>query len=336
MQDILEEIVVHKRLEVERFKAVLSEREIHRLVEPLLEFSVASMSQALTSSDTGIIAEFKRKSPSKGWIKEEGRADIIPLSYQQNGAAALSILTDEKYFGGSDEFIKTARRAGVKVPILYKNFIIDEYQLFQARLCGASAVLLIAADLTKQECQVLMRIAHELGMEVLLEMHSEAELEYAEQEPDMCGINNRNLGSFVTDVQNSFRLAELLPKDAVKVSESGISNPATVRALRAAGFRGFLIGENFMKAADPGKALNDFCIGLSRTATDSRHDDASNNIGIGLSRTATDSRHDDASNNIGIGLTRTATDSRHDDALNNIGIGLSRTATDCKHDKTSI
>ena len=258
MQDILQEIVAHKRIEVERFKAELSEKEIHRRVEPLLDFRVSSMSRALKDSDSGIIAEFKRKSPSKGWIKEEGRADIIPLSYQLNGASALSILTDEQYFGGNDEFIKTARQSGVNIPILYKNFVIDEYQLFQARLCGASAVLLIAADLKKQECKTLLGTAHELGLEVLLEMHSEAELEYAELEPDMCGINNRNLGSFVTDVQNSFRLAELLPKDAVKVSESGISNPDTVRTLRAAGFRGFLIGENFMKTADPGDALKEF------------------------------------------------------------------------------
>ena len=258
MQDILSEIVANKRLEVERFKAELSEREIHRCVEPILDFSVASMKAALTASDSGIIAEFKRRSPSKGWIKEEGQPDIIPLSYQQNGASALSILTDEKYFGGNDEFIKTARHSGVNIPILYKNFVIDEYQLFQARLCGASAVLLIAADLTLQECRMLMNSAHELGLEVLLEMHSEQELDYAALEPDMCGINNRNLGSFVTDVQNSFRLAELLPKDAVKVSESGISNPDTVRALRQAGFQGFLIGENFMKTADPGAALQEF------------------------------------------------------------------------------
>ena len=258
MADILEEIVAHKRLEVERFKQELSEREIHRQVERLLDFGVPSMSQALTASESGIIAEFKRKSPSKGWIKEEGKAEEIPLSYQQNGAAALSILTDEHYFGGSDDFIRTARHAGVHIPILYKNFIIDEYQLFQARLCGASAALLIAADLSKQDCKSLLSTAHELGLEVLLEMHSEPELEYAELEPDMCGINNRNLGSFVTDVQNSFRLAALLPKDAVKVSESGISNPDTVRALRLAGFRGFLIGENFMKTTDPGQALNDF------------------------------------------------------------------------------
>lgn len=258
MRDILEEIVAYKRLEVECFKAQLSEHEIHRQVEPLLATGVPSMSQALTSSDSGIIAEFKRKSPSKGWIKEEGRADVIPLSYQQNGAAALSILTDEKYFGGCDDFIHTARTSGVTIPVLYKNFVVDEYQLFQARLCGASAVLLIAADLKKAECKALLRTAHELGLEVLLEMHSEPELEYAELEPDMCGINNRNLGSFVTDVQNSFRLAELLPKDAVKVSESGISNPDTVRALRTVGFRGFLIGENFMKTTDPGLSLAEF------------------------------------------------------------------------------
>lgn len=261
--DILEEIVANKRVEVERFKLELSEREIHRRVEPLLDFSVASMSQALTTSDSGVIAEFKRKSPSKGWIKEDGRADIIPLSYQQNGASALSILADEQYFGGSDEFIKIARHSGVTIPILYKNFVIDEYQLFQARLCGASAVLLIAADLSMQQCSALLKTAHELGMEVLLEMHSEPELEYAALGPDMCGINNRNLGSFVTDVENSFRLAELLPKDAVKVSESGISNPDTVRALRQAGFRGFLIGENFMKTADPGQALGDFITQLT-------------------------------------------------------------------------
>jgi len=256
--DILQEIVAHKRIEVERFKQQLSEQEIHRRVEAILDFSVPSMSKALTASESGIIAEFKRRSPSKGWIKEEGKADEIPLSYQEHGAAALSILTDEQYFGGKDDFIRIARHAGVHIPILYKNFIIDEYQLFQARLCGASAVLLIAADLSKEECRSLLSTAHGLGLEVLLEMHSEEELEYAEMEPDMCGINNRNLGTFITDVQNSFRLAELLPKDSVKVSESGISNPDTVKALRLAGFRGFLIGETFMKTSDPGKALKDF------------------------------------------------------------------------------
>lgn len=239
--DILQEIVAHKHLELERLCA-----------------KKPSLREALLQSNTGIIAEFKRRSPSKGWIKEEGRADIIPLSYQQNGAAALSILTDEHYFGGSDDFIRQARLSGVTLPILYKNFVINEAQLYAAALCGASAVLLIAACLSKQECKQLMDKAHALGLEVLIEMHSEAELEYAELEPDVCGINNRNLGSFVTDVENSFRLAELLPKDAVKVSESGISNPEMVKTLRSAGFRGFLIGENFMKTSDPGKSLNEF------------------------------------------------------------------------------
>lgn len=243
--DILQEIVAHKQLELERLCA-----------------KKPSLREALLQSPSGIIAEFKRRSPSKGWIKEDGRADIIPMSYQQNGAAALSILTDEHYFGGCDDFIRQARQSGVTLPILYKNFVINEAQLYAAALCGASAVLLIAACLSKQECKQLMDKAHALGMEVLLEMHSESELEYAELEPDVCGINNRNLGSFVTDVENSFRLAELLPKEAVKVSESGISNPETVKKLRSAGFRGFLIGENFMKTADPGQALNKFILQL--------------------------------------------------------------------------
>ena len=257
--DILDEITAHKRLEVAALKREVPLSALQARVELLLAGpKPVSMASALLASPSGIIAEFKRKSPSKGWIKEEGKADIIPLSYQQNGAAALSILTDQKYFGGCDDFIRVARYSGVNIPILYKNFVIDEYQLFQARLCGASAVLLIAADLSIGECKSLLNTAHELGMEVLLEMHSQTELDYAALEPDMCGINNRNLGSFVTDVENSFRLAELLPRDAVKVSESGISNPETVKALRLAGFRGFLIGENFMKTADPGKALNEF------------------------------------------------------------------------------
>lgn len=239
--DILQKIIATKREEL-----------------ALLKSKKPSLRQALLDSETGIIAEFKRRSPSKGWIKEDGQADTIPLNYQMNGAAALSILTDEQYFGGSDDFIRIARQSGVTLPILYKNFVIDEAQLYAAALCGASAVLLIAACLSMQQCSVLLNKAHELGLEVLLEMHSEAELEYAALGPDLCGINNRNLGSFVTDVENSFRLAELLPKDAVKVSESGISNPDTVKALRQAGFNGFLIGENFMKTANPGLALHDF------------------------------------------------------------------------------
>lgn len=260
--DILEEIVAHKRVEVGQFKQLVPPQQLYREVEQLIAAEEGlvrpSMRRALLDSPHGIIAEFKRRSPSKGWIKEEGRADIIPLSYQQHGAAALSILTDTAYFGGADDFIRTARKSGVTVPIIYKNFVIDEYQLFQARRCGASAVLLIAADLSLKECRTLLTTAHELGLEVLLEMHGEEELAYADLEPDMYGINNRNLGSFITDVQNSFRMAARLPQDGCKVSESGISHPDTVKALRLAGFNGFLIGENFMKTEEPGPALAAF------------------------------------------------------------------------------
>lgn len=239
--DILEEIIITKQQELERMRQ-----------------KKVSIREALLASPTGIIAEFKRRSPSKGWIKEEGKACEIPLSYQQNGAAALSILTDKQYFGGHDRFIMEARQAGVTIPVLYKNFVIDEMQLYEALLCGASAVLLIAACLSVQQCSALLEKAHELGLEVLLEMHDERELEYAELNPDLCGINNRHLGSFITDVETSYRLAEKLPREAVKVSESGISNPQTVRELREAGFRGFLIGETFMREPQPGQALKEF------------------------------------------------------------------------------
>lgn len=269
MADILEEIVAHKKMEIEQRKRFIQPRQMITLTEQKMQedggkVMGGSMKQALMSSDTGIIAEFKRKSPSKGWIKEAGKASIIPLSYQQNGASALSILTDIDYFGGYDEYIQEARHVGVSIPILYKNFVIEEYQLLQARYCGASAVLLIAACLSKEECKGLMNMAHQLGMEVLLEMHNERDFEYAELEPDMYGINNRNLGTFVTDVENSFRLAEKLPKDVCRVSESGISNPMIVKRLREeASFRGFLMGEQFMKQENPGQALAEFIAQLS-------------------------------------------------------------------------
>lgn len=256
--DILDEITAHKRLEVAALKREVPLSVLQGRVESVLGLQQPSMAAALVASPSGIIAEFKRRSPSKGWIKEAGDAAVIPLGYQRNGAAALSILADSKYFGGRPEFIVKARESGVTLPILFKEFVVDEYQLYLARLSGASAVLLIAAELGKEECRRLICVAHSLGLEVLLEMHSEPELEYAELEPDMCGINNRNLGTFVTDVENSFRLAERLPAEAVKVSESGIGKPETLAALRQYGFRGFLIGEHFMKEPDPGAALGEF------------------------------------------------------------------------------
>ncbi len=258
MADILEEIVAYKKNEVEQFKKELHQIYLEGRVEILQNALIPSMKNALMKSDTGIIAEFKRKSPSKGWINEAATADKVPISYQENGAAAISILTDSHYFGGSNVYVRTAIASKVRIPVLYKNFIVDEYQIYQAKICGASAILLIAACLTKEQCRQFIAKAHELELEVLLEMHNEEETEYAELEPDMYGINNRNLGTFETDVNNSFQLIERLPAEGVKVSESGISDPDTIRQLRACGYKGFLIGETFMKEADPGLALKNF------------------------------------------------------------------------------
>ena len=265
MNDILEEIVAHKRKELKELKRILP---LHDLAEKVEEYlandkrQTLSMRHSLAESDSGIIAEFKRRSPSKGWIKEDGEPTVIPPSYAENGAAALSILTDEKFFGGKLKFIQQARPLVPHSPILRKDFIIDEYQLLQARQIGVDAVLLIAACLSKQKCKELARKAHALGLETLLEVHSEPELEYVGDNIDMVGVNNRNLGTFHTDVQNSYRLSNLLPKDYLLVSESGISNPLTVRELRQAGFRGFLIGETFMKMPNPGLALKEFIEGI--------------------------------------------------------------------------
>ncbi|MBO5251165.1 MAG: indole-3-glycerol phosphate synthase TrpC [Bacteroidaceae bacterium] len=259
MKDILDEIVANKRMEVARQKEAVSLKQLIDLCD--LSVPTLSMKEALEVSATGIIAEFKRRSPSKGWIKENGDAHIIPSNYEQAGASALSILTDETFFGGSLKDIRIARPL-VKLPILRKDFIIDEYQLYQAKAVGANAVLLIAACLTIGECKALATKAHDLGLEVLLEVHQEKELEYIGLHTDMVGVNNRNLGTFHTDVDNSFRMAELLPKDMLKVSESGISQASTIKALREVGFRGFLIGETFMKTEEPDKALRELINGV--------------------------------------------------------------------------
>lgn len=263
MKDILSEIIAHKQVEIGLQKQTVSPEQLQEQAEAILRENTAqrrSMKQALAASSTGIISEFKRRSPSKGWINEAARAEEIPASYEAAGAAALSILTDEKFFGGTLRDIRTARPL-VNIPILRKDFIIDEYQLLQACIVGADAVLLIAACLSPEQCSALTTQAHELGLEVLLEIHSPSELSYINKEVDMVGVNNRNLGSFVTDVENSFRIAGQLceathgPASPLLVSESGISDPETICRLRAAGFRGFLIGETFMKTAAPGEAL---------------------------------------------------------------------------------
>ena len=215
------------------------------------------MKQALAAPPHGIIAEFKRHSPSKGWIHQEADSAVIPPAYEKAGAAALSILTDTPFFKGSLKDIRTARPL-VQLPILRKDFIISPYQIYQAKAVQADAILLIAAALTPAECRTLAHTAHELHLEVLMEIHHERELDCLNEDVDMVGVNNRNLGTFHTDPGNSFRLASLLPHDVLKVSESGLSSPALLRELRDAGFRGFLIGETFMRTYNPGRALSDF------------------------------------------------------------------------------
>lgn len=261
MKDILSEIIARKRVELDLQKQTIAIGQLSEGIGDALP--TRSMKQAIASSATGIIAEFKRRSPSKGWIKETARTEEIIPGYTAAGASALSILTDKDFFGGTLRDIRTARSL-TSLPILRKDFIIDEYQLYQARIVGADAVLLIAAALEQAQCRALADKAHELGLEVLLEIHSADELPYIYKGIDMVGINNRNLGSFHTDVANSFRLAELLPKDTVLVSESGISKPETLSELRRAGFRGFLMGETFMKTEDPADTLKEFIVKVNQ------------------------------------------------------------------------
>lgn len=258
MADILETIVANKRKEVARQKQAVNLQTLIALGGDRLERPTFSMRQFLASSATGIIAEFKRKSPSKGWLHPGARVqDVLPF-YAEGGASACSILTDGDFFGGSLSDLQQARRL-VNIPLLRKDFIVDPYQLYQARVMGADAVLLIAACLSKEECAQLAATAHSLQLEVLLEVHSAEELDHVNADIDMLGVNNRHLGTFNTDVKHSFTLIDQLKGYApLLVSESGISQAETVKQLRAAGFRGFLIGETFMKTAQPGETLRNF------------------------------------------------------------------------------
>lgn len=216
-----------------------------------------SMSKALIASPTGIIAEFKRRSPSKGEIHPQAAVDQVVGGYEAAGAAACSILTDTRYFGGSLSDLAAARRI-TSLPLLRKEFIVDERQVFEARLYGADAVLLIAAVLTAAEIERLTRAAHSVGLEVLLEIHSRDELDKVSDKVDMVGVNNRDLTDFSVDVDGSAQMAALLPEAAVKVAESGLTAMSQIEQLRQVGYNGFLIGERFMRAADPGLALKRF------------------------------------------------------------------------------
>ena len=264
MKDILQTIVAYKREEIRQRKEAMPLPALRERVETQEERKSYSMRQALETSPTGIIAEFKRKSPSKGWLHPDAKVDEVLPAYAKNGASACSILTDAPFFGGTPADLREARRQ-VDLPLLRKDFLLDEYQLYEARLFGADAVLLIASILSPAECRSLAEKAHALGLETLLEIHREEELAYLNPEIDMLGVNNRNLGTFHTDIANAKGIIPAIHSylDRVRltplvIAESGIREPSSVKQLRDIGYRGFLIGETFMKEESPGVALGKF------------------------------------------------------------------------------
>jgi len=252
--NILEEIAAKKLLEVKELK---TKGFKHLEQTEFFKRECYSMKENLLKSQSGIISEFKRKSPSKGWIKENADPKIITKGYQEAGASAISCLTNLEYFGGSEKDLLQVRET-VEIPILRKEFVVDEYQILQAKSIGADAILLISAILSKQQMKDYAHLAKELGLETLMEIHSKEELDSLTDEITMVGINNRDLRNFTVNVENGINLLQYIPNQFVKISESGISNPITVRKLREAGFNGFLIGENFMKTDNPGEALQEF------------------------------------------------------------------------------
>lgn len=256
--NILDTIVAHKVKEVAARRKAVPFSELER--RSLFQQPVISMKKHLMADNaTGIIAEFKRKSPSKGVINSSVRADDTTLAYVQAGASALSVLTDQDFFGGSDEDFLSARRVNMTTPVLRKDFVIDEYQLMEAKSLGADVILLIAACVDPIQVQVLTKQAHTLGLEVLLEVHNEEELlQNLNSDVDLMGINNRNLKTFDVNIEISKRLFSMLPKHVVKVSESGIDTVDAILQLRDVGFRGFLMGQKFMEQPDPGLACRNF------------------------------------------------------------------------------
>lgn len=253
--NILDKIVAHKKEEVEVRKLMMAEAEL----KDSFYFNRPCLSlqqNLLAENATGIIAEFKRKSPSKGFIQQGADALTVTQAYTQYGASGLSILTDHEFFGGNNEDLIVARINNI--PILRKDFVIDPYQLVEAKAIGADVVLLIAACLTAGEVKELSAHAKELGLEVLLELHEEKELGHICDEVGMVGINNRDLKTFKVDIQRSVSLSKLIPAGKITIAESGISDAATIKLFREAGYKGFLIGENFMKEANPGKAFEQF------------------------------------------------------------------------------
>lgn len=255
--DILSEIVAHKRKQValrkEKYPVKILEQSAHFERQPI---SLKADIQMQDSS--GVIAEIKRKSPSKGIINKNVSVAEIASGYEQAGASGISVLTDDAYFGGSTEDFEAARAIS-QCPLLRKDFMIDEYQIIEAKSMGADVILLIAAVLSKNEVEAMATLAKTLEMEVLLEVHNIAELQASlTDKVDLLGVNNRNLKTFTTDIQTSKDIAPDIPDDFVKVAESGLHSPDVVNELKRFGFEGFLIGESFMKEEEPAKAAREF------------------------------------------------------------------------------
>ncbi len=257
MATILDEILAHKRTEVAERRTSRSRRElIARSADlPPVRGFAAAMKAAVTAGGDAVIAEVKKASPSKGVIRPDFHPDQIARSYAEAGATCLSVLTDEKYFQGSDVYLSRIRSA-VDLPLLRKDFIVDDYQIPESRLIGADCILLIVAALDPSQLRDYYEAAGETGLDVLIEVHDESELETAlALSPALIGINNRNLKTFETSLDNTFRLLPLIPDDVLVVTESGIHTREHVQAMHDQGVHAFLVGEAFMKAKDPGEAL---------------------------------------------------------------------------------
>ena len=253
--NILDKIISHKREEVEVRKATVPENELMQTKYFAVE-CLSLKESLLKENATGIIAEFKRKSPSKGFINQHADVLRVTSGYTKSGASGLSVLTDHEFFGGSTEDLAIARAN--QIPILRKDFIIDPYQIVASKAMGADVILLIAACLSVTEVKELSSYARRLGLEVLLELHDEDELDRICDTVDMVGINNRSLKTFEVDIDRSLRLSKIIPAGKIKIAESGISDAATIKTFRDAGYKGFLIGETFMKEPLPEQAFEQF------------------------------------------------------------------------------
>jgi len=254
--NILEKIVADKRKEVDLKKSLITLPQLEASV--MMERTSVSLAEVLRNSNSGIMAEHKRRSPSKSVINQSLNVQDVAKGYADAGVCGMSVLTDGKYFGGSLDDLVLAR-ASTNIPILRKEFIIDEYQIVEAKAYGADVILLIAAILTREEIKTLSELAKDLGLDVLLEVHNEEELKKSLMPSlDMLGVNNRNLKSFEVDLEISKSLSKKIPDDFVKVSESGISSVEAIRDLKEFDYQGFLIGENFMKTDEPGKSAKKF------------------------------------------------------------------------------